>query len=127
MPISHGSHQKDSTIRRNLAKRKLSFAHGQRGLRMINNTNSKKKVCFWCTGTQTVIVKAHDHTQWMYAKKYSLRRTLAHTRFARLHQQLCDSFFHEATLSRDITIRTLAIKDTVIFCNKRIGKHTRFQ
>ncbi|GFX07502.1 uncharacterized protein TNCV_5092161 [Trichonephila clavipes] len=43
----------------------------------------------------------------LYAERHSVRRTPAHTMFARLHQQLCETgSFQKAARNRDLTART---------------------
>lgn len=61
-------------------------------------------------------VNCNDRSaQSLYAQKYPLRRTFAHTIFAHLHQQLYNSgSFHKAACYRDRTTRTSFNEETVL-------------
>ncbi|GFU44292.1 uncharacterized protein TNCV_3041331 [Trichonephila clavipes] len=53
--------------------------------------------------------------QRLYAKRHPVRRTPAHTMFARLHQQLCEtSSFQKAARNRDRTARTELNEEIVL-------------
>ncbi|GFU58746.1 DUF4817 domain-containing protein [Trichonephila clavipes] len=68
------------------AGRKLYFHRTQTGCSMTEYTNAEKADMILAHGATDFNGRA---TQRLYAEKHPIRRTPAHTMFARLHQQLC--------------------------------------
>ncbi|GFY15135.1 DUF4817 domain-containing protein [Trichonephila clavipes] len=63
--------------------------------------------------------------QRLYAERHPVRRTPAHTMFARLHQQLCETgSFQKAARNRDRTARTELNKGN---CTRYGTDHSQFK
>lgn len=83
---------------------KLHFARRHRGCRTADYTN-----CRHASGIRNRRLQTCD------VERYPLRRTPAHTMFARLRKLLCDSgSFHKATRNRNRTTRIPANEETVL-------------
>ncbi|GFU89685.1 transposase-like protein [Trichonephila clavipes] len=71
---------------------------------MAEYTNAEKADMILAYGTTDCNGRA---AQRLYAERHPVRRTPAHTMFARLHQQLCETgSFQKAARNRDRTART---------------------
>ncbi|GFX79033.1 uncharacterized protein TNCV_3913201 [Trichonephila clavipes] len=79
---------------------------------MAEYTNAEKADMILAYGATDCNVRA---AQRLYAERHPVRRTPAHTMFARLHQQLCETgSFQKAARNRDRTARTELNEEIVL-------------
>ncbi|GFW50948.1 DUF4817 domain-containing protein [Trichonephila clavipes] len=79
---------------------------------MAEYTNAEKADMILAYGVTDCNGRA---AQRLYAERYPVRRTPAHTMFARLHQQLCETgSFQKAARNRDRTARTELNEEIVL-------------
>ncbi|GFT56148.1 transposable element Tc3 transposase [Trichonephila clavipes] len=79
---------------------------------MAEYTNAEKADMILAYGATDCNGRA---AQRLYAERHSVRRTPAHTMFARLHQQLCETgSFQKAARNRDRTARTELNEEIVL-------------
>ncbi|GFW60327.1 DUF4817 domain-containing protein [Trichonephila clavipes] len=79
---------------------------------MAEYTNAEKADMILAYGATDCNVRA---AQRLYAERHPVRRTPAHTMFARLHQQLCETgSFQRAARNRDRTARTELNEEIVL-------------
>ncbi|GFX09365.1 uncharacterized protein TNCV_1887781 [Trichonephila clavipes] len=79
---------------------------------MAEYTNAEKADMILAYGATDYNVRA---AQRLYAERHPVRRTPAHTMFARLHQQLCETgSFQKAARNRDWTARTELNEEIVL-------------
>ncbi|GFV22902.1 DUF4817 domain-containing protein [Trichonephila clavipes] len=80
---------------------------------MAEYTNAEKADMILAYGATDCNGRAAQ--RWLYAERPPVRRTPAHTMFARLHQQLCETgSFQKAACNRDRTARTELNEEIVL-------------